>query len=155
MNPIRGTPSLLKFKSLVVYTVLTAFWLSFLGCSYKPAYLQKSQKTPTAERWKVGKIDPSQLSPDEASAFQKMGSPQYIRFFRKLSPERERVYEWIYTDPVHLISFIDGKQVAYVVVDDNPSSWNDDQKKWLFWGGVATAAVAGLGLLYYYLVASK
>jgi hypothetical protein len=65
------------------------------------------------------------------------------------------VYEWVYTDPVRLISFIDGKRVTYVVVDDDPSSLNEDQKKWLFWSGVATGTTAGLGLLYYYLIGSK
>lgn len=155
MNSTRGRTSSLQLKPLVVYSVLAAFLLAPLGCSYKPVYLQKSERTPIAERWKVKKIDPSQLSPDEMFALEKMGSPQYVRFFRKLSPERERVYEWIYTDPVRLISFIGGKQVAYVVVDDDPSSLNDEQKNWLFWSGVTTATAAGLGILYYYLIGSK
>jgi hypothetical protein len=155
MNPTRSMTSSLKLKPLVVYSVLAALLFAPLGCSYKPSYLQKSERTRIAERWKVKKIDPAHLSPDETSALEKMGSPQYIRFYRKLSPERERVYEWIYTDPVRLISFIDGKQVAYVVVDDNPSSLNDEQKKWLFWSGITTATAAGLGLLYYYLIGSK
>ena len=155
MNFTRGRTSLLHLRPLVAYSVLAAFLLASLGCSYKPAYLQKSEKTPLGQRWKVKKIDPARLSPDETFAWEKMGSPQYVRFFRKLSPERERVYEWIYTDPVRLISFIDGKKVAYVVVDDDPSSLNDDQKNWLFWSGVTTATVAGLGILYYYLVGSK
>ena len=148
-------PSLLKLKSWGVSFILAAFLFAPLGCTYKPSYLQKGEKTSVAERWKVKKLDPSQLSAEEASVLKKMGSPQYIRFFRKLSPERERVYEWIYTDPVRLISFIDGKQAAYAVVDDHPSSLNDDQKNGLFWGGVTTATVAGLGLLYYYLAGSK
>lgn len=155
MNPTRGITSFLHLKPLVVYSVLTAFLFAPLGCSYKPFYLTKSEKTPIAERWKVGGIDPSLLSPDETIAWEKMGSPQYIRFFRNLSSERERVYEWIYADPVRLISFIDGRRVAYAVVDDDPSSLNEEQKKWLFWSGVATATTAGLGLLYYYYIGSK
>jgi len=83
---------------------------------------------------------------------EKMGSPQYIRFYRKLDPDRERVYAWVYTEPVRLISFIDGKQVGYVVVDDDPSPLNEHQKKRLFWGSVAIATVGGLGLLYYFIV---
>ncbi len=155
MNPPRGIVSRLRLKPLMVYSVLTAFLSAPLGCGYKPSYLVKSEKTPIAQRWKVGSIDPSSLSADEKMAWEKMGSPQYIRFFRHLTPERERVYEWIYTDPVRLISFIDGKRVAYAVVDENPSSLNEGQKKVLFWSGVTTAAAVGLGLLYYYTLGSK
>ena len=147
--------SLLHLKPLVAYSVLAAFLCAPLGCSYKPSYLTKSEKTPIAERWKVGGIDPALLSPDETIAWEKMGSPQYIRFFRNQSSERERVYEWVYTDPVRLISFMDGKSLGYIVVDDNPSSLNEEQKKWLFWSGVAAATTAGLGLLYYYYIGSK
>lgn len=145
----------LKPKPILVYPLMVALLLASLGCSYKPSYLKKSERTQISERWKVVKIDPSRLSPDETSAFEKMGSPQYIRFYRKLDPMRERVYEWVYTEPARLISFIDGKQVEYVVVDDNPSPLNDDQRKLLFWGGITAAAVGGLGLLYYYFIAGK
>ena len=155
MNPPRGILSFLRLKSLLVYFVLTAFLFAPLGCSYKPSYLIKSEKTPIAQRWKVGGIDPSSLSADERMAWEKMGSPQYIRFFRHLTPERERVYEWIYTNPVRLISFIDGKRVDYAVVDADPSSLNEGQKKVLFWSGIATATAVGLGLLYYYTLGSK
>jgi hypothetical protein len=155
MNPPRGITSILRLKPLVVYTVLTTFMFAPLACSYKPSYLIKSQKTLIAQRWKVGGIDPSSLSADERTAWEKMGSPQYIRFFRHLTSERERVYEWIYTDPVRLVSFIDGKRVAYAVVDDDPSSLNEKQKKRLFWTGIGTATTAGLGLLYFYTLGSK
>lgn len=121
------------------------------GCSYKPSYLQRSEKAQVSNRWKVRKIDPSRLSPDESAVFEKMGSPQYVRFYRELDSDRERVYAWVYAEPVRLISFIDGKQVAYVVVDDDPSAWNEYQKKWFFWGSVAAGTVAGLVLLYYLL----
>jgi len=143
--------SFLKFKFFWIGLVCATLLASFFGCSYKPSYLQKSTRTPVAERWKVEKIDPAKLSPEEASVFEKRGSPQYVRFFRKLDPDRERVYEWIYTDPIRLISFIDGKQVDYVVVDEDPSPLNDYQRKWLFWSSVAAATAGGLGLVYYYL----
>jgi hypothetical protein len=155
MNLRRGMISRFPLKPLVVCSVLITFLFASPGCSYKPSYLVKSEKTPVAERWKVGEIDPSLLSPDEKITWGEKGSPQYIRFFRSLSFERKRVYEWVYTNPVHLLSFIDGKKVAYVVVDDDPSSLNEEQKKWLFWSGVAAGTTAGLGLLYYYLVGSK
>jgi hypothetical protein len=145
-------PSILKFKSFCVYSLSLALLTPSLACSYKPAYLQKSEKTQVAQRWKVQKIDPARLSPEETSVLEKMGPPQFIRFYRKLDPDRERVYMWVYTEPVRLVSFIDRKTVEYVVVDDNPSALNDYQKKWLFWSGVSAAAVVGSGLLYYFLI---
>jgi hypothetical protein len=65
------------------------------------------------------------------------------------------VYEWVYTDPVRLVFFQDGKQVDYIVVDDNPSPFNEYQKKVLFWGGVTSAAAVALGVLSYYLIGRK
>ena len=150
-----GLTPVLKFKSFWVYCLALTFLAAPLSCSYKPAYLQQSEKTPVAERWKVEKIDPSKLPPPEASVYEKMGAPQYIRFYRKLDPNRERVYMWIYTEPVHLVSFIDGKPVGYVVLDANPSPLNDYQKKWLLWGGVSAGTVVALGLLSYFLFGKK
>jgi hypothetical protein len=147
--------SVLQFKSFWVYCLSLTFLATPLACSYKPAYLQKSEKTPVAQRWKVQKIDPSRLSSPEASVFEKMGPPQFIRFYRKLDPDRERVYMWIYTEPVRLVSFIDGKAFDYVLLDDNPSPLNDYQKKWLFWGGISGGTVVALGLLSYYLFGKK
>jgi len=147
--------SILKFKSVCVYLTSLAFLTSSLACSYKPAYLQKSEKTQVVRRWKVQKIDPSRLSSPEASVFEKMGPPQFIRFYRRLDPDRERVYMWIYTEPVRLVSFIDGKAVDYVVLDDNPSPLNEDQKKWLLWGGISAGTVVALGIVSYLLFGKK
>ena len=143
--------AVLKFKSFWVYALVLTFLATPLSCSYKPAYLQMSEKTPVAERWKVQKIDPSKLSPAEAAILEKMGPPQFIRFYRKLDPDRERVYMWIYTEPVRLVSFIDGKPFNYVLLDENLTSLNDYQKKWLFWGGISAGTVVALGVLAYYL----
>ncbi len=137
----------------MVYALVVALLASPFGCSLKPPYLQKSKKTEIGERWRVAQIDPARLSPDEAQAYQTAGVPQFIRFHRQHTADRERVYTWIYTDPVRLFFFIDGKKVDYVVVDDNPSSLNDHQKKVLLWSGVTAGVIAGLGLLYYYFVA--
>ena len=137
----------------VVYGLIIALLASPFGCSLKPSYLQKSEKTEIGERWRVAKIDPARLSPDEAQTYKTAGAPQFIRFHRRHTLERERVYTWIYTNPVRLFFFIDGKKVNYVVVDDNPSSLNDYQKKVLLWSGVTVGVIAGLGLLYYYFVA--
>ena len=143
--------SVLKFKSFWVWALVLTFLAISLSCSYTPAYLQKSEKTQVAERWKVQEINPLKLSPAEASLFEKMGPPQFIRFYRKLDPDRERVYMWIYTEPVRLVSFIDGKTVDYVLLDDNLTPLNDYQKKWLLWGGISAGTVVALGLLSYYL----
>jgi hypothetical protein len=149
VNPFR------TFKSFWAYTILAAFLFPSFSCSYKPAYLQKSGKTQVSDRWKVEKINPSLLSPDEKSVYQTMGTPQFIRFYRKLSPDRERVYAWVYTEPVRFVTFLAGKKVNYVVLDDDLSSLNEYQKKTLFWAGVTTGVVAGLGLLYYYFFGNK
>ena len=149
MNP------LLRFKSFGVYTLLTAFLLSSAACSYKPAYLQQGRKTQVSERWKVEKINSSLLSPDEKSAYEAFGSPQFIRFYRRLSVDREKVYAWVYTEPVVFITFIDGKKIDYAVLDEDLSSLNEYQRKLLFWGGITTGAVVGLGLLYYYFIGKK
>lgn len=147
--------SIVKFKSVWAYCLLLTFLATPLACSYKPAYLQKSEKTLVAERWKVQKINPSRLSPAETSLFEKMGPPQFIRFYRKLDSDRERVYMWIYTEPVRFVSFIDGKAFEYVLLDANPSPLNDYQKKWLLWGGISAGAVVALGLASFYLLGRK
>jgi hypothetical protein len=147
--------SIARFKSVWAYCLLVTFLASPLACSYKPAYLQKSEKTPVAERWKVQKIDPSRLSPAEASLFEKMGPPQFIRFYRKLDPTRERVYMWIYTDPLHFVSFVDGKAFDYVLLDANSSPLNDYQKRSLLVGGISAGTVVALGVLSFYLFGKK
>ncbi len=103
----------------------------------------------------MGKINSTLLSPDEKSVFETMGSPQYIRFYRKMSVDREKVYAWVYTEPPRLVTFLDGKKIDYVVLDDDLSSLNEFQRDMLFWGGITAATLAALGLLYYYFVANK
>ncbi len=144
--------SFLNFKSFVVYFVSVSFLMTSLGCSYKPSYLQRGEGAQVSDRWRVRKIDPSKLSPDESAVLEKMGSPQYIRFYRTLDDDRERVYAWVYTAPVRLISFVNRKQVGYVVIDEDPSSLNEQQKNWFFWSSVTAATIGGLALLYYFIV---
>lgn len=126
-----------------------------MGCSYKPNYLKKSSRTEVSDRWLVKQIDEERLSPAERAIWERYGPPHYIRFFRQLSFQREKVYEWIYIEPFNLFTFIDGKEVPYVVVDDDPSPFNEQQKKRIFWGSIAAATAAGAGLLYYYLAGNK
>jgi hypothetical protein len=146
---------LLRFKSIWIYTTLLAFLGSSFACSYKPAYLQDGKTAEVSERWRVEKINPAGLSADEKSVLETFGTPDYIRFFRKRSLEREKVYAWIYVEPVRFVTFIDGKKTDYAVLDEDLSSLNDHQRNMLFWGGIAVGTVAALGLLYYYFVAKK
>ena len=145
-------PSFLRPRSFLVFLTLAALVFSPLGCSYKPSYLQKSESTKVSERWKVLKVDPAKLSADEKGVYEKMGPPAYVRFFRNLSVERAKVYEWVYDEPVQLFTFINGKKVEYAVLDEDPSSLNAAEKKVLLWTGIiagSVAAVAG-GVYYFY-----
>ncbi len=141
-------------KFLVILTS-TALLALPTACSYKPGYLQQSQKTPIPERWRAFKINTGKLSPDELEVYKKMGPPQYVRFYRHLSLDRERVYEWIYTDPepVRLVSFMKGKKLTYVVVDDKTTPLNESQKNTLFWTGITAGSIVAVGALYYFLFA--
>ena len=146
MNP------LLRFKSIWIYTLILAFLGSSIACGYKPSYLQKGKTAEVSERWRVEKIDPALLSTDEKSVLETFGTPDYIRFFRKRSLEREKVYAWIYQEPARFVTFIDGKKTDYAVLDEDLSSLNEHQKDLLFWGEVTVGTVAALGLLYYLFV---
>ncbi len=143
---------LAKLKSFFIFFLCFCLVVSSAGC-YKPAYLDKTEKGEVPERWKVKAIDRSRLSPDEKAVFETMGAPQYVRYFRRLSPDRERVHEWIYTNPPRLVSFIDGKKLDYVVLDADLSSLTYQERRKLFWAGITTGVVVGLGLIYYYLFA--
>jgi len=137
-----------KLRAFLIYFLVITLLAPLFAC-YKPAYLQKSQKTEVAERWRVKDIDPTRLSAEEKIVFAAMGPPTFIRFFRKLSPEREGVYEWVYTDPVRLVYFADGKQLEYVVMDEDLSRLNYQERKARLYVTITTAVVAGLGLVGY------
>jgi hypothetical protein len=145
----------LRFKIICVYLLLTAFLGSSTACGYKPAYLKEGKTAEVSERWRVKKIDPALLSSDEKSVLERFGNPDYIRFYRKRSLEREKVYAWIYANPARFVTFIDGNKVDYAVLDEDLSSLNEHQHNMLFWGGITAGTLAALGLLYYYLVAKK
>lgn len=101
------------------------------------------------------KINSARLSADEKSILETFGTPDYIRFYRHRSLEREKAYAWIYLEPVRFVTFIDGKKVDYAVLDDDLSSLNEHQRNMLFWGGITAGTVAALGLLYYYFIAKE
>ena len=146
---------LLRFKSIFVYTLLPAFLFSSVACSSRPAYLQKGKTAEVSARWKVEKINPARLSADEKSILQQYGTPEYIRYYRRLSPQREKVYAWVYSDPARFVTFINGKKLDYVVLDDNLTSLNEQQRNSLFWGGIIAGSVAALGLAFYYFASKK
>jgi hypothetical protein len=146
---------LLRLKSICVYTLLTAFLVSSAACSYKPAYLQEGKKAEISERWKVQKINPKRLSPDEKSTLEQFGTPDYIRFYRRLSQQREKVYAWVYADPVRFVTFVEGKKIDYVVLDEDLDWLNEQQKNMRFWGVIVAGSIAAVGLLYYHFVAKK
>ena len=146
---------LLRLKFICVYTLLSAFLVSSVACSFKPAYLQESKKAEISERWKVQKINPKRLSADEKTTLEQFGTPDYIRFYRRLSQKREGVYAWVYADPVRFVTFVDGKKIDYVVLDEDLTMWNEQQKNKLFWGGIVAASVAAVGLLAYYFINKK
>ena len=146
-------PSSLRPRSFLVFLTLTSLVFSPLGCSYKPSYLQKSESTKVSERWRVLKLDPSKLSADEKGVYDRMGPPGYVRFFRNLTVDREKVYEWVYEDPVQLFTFINGKKVDSTVLDEDPSSLNPAEKKVLLWTGIIVVSVAVVaGGIYYFLI---
>ena len=143
-----------KFRAFWVYLLIVAGLTPSMGC-YKPRYLQKSEATEVSHRWRVQAIEPSLLTEDERQIFTILGPPAYIRFFRRLSPERERVYAWVYTEPVRVVCFVDGKHLPYVLVDENLSSLNYQERRWRLYGSIGAAAAAGVGLLTYYLIGRK
>ncbi|HSR13905.1 MAG TPA: hypothetical protein VLS90_20825 [Thermodesulfobacteriota bacterium] len=138
-------------KKFLTGALCALFLFSAAACGYQPSYLRKSEKTTIPDRWKVAGINPVLLSADEKAVLEKMGPPQYIRFFRRNSLQREKVYAWIYASPPSEVFFMNGKKADYVVVDDDLSSLNEYQKKTLFWGAIAVGAVAAVGGLTYYL----
>lgn len=141
----------LRFKIICVYAILAAFLGSSAACGYKPAYLKEGKTAEVSERWRVQKIDPALLSADEKLVLEKFGNPDYIRFYRKRSLEREKVYAWIYAEPARFVTFIDGKKVDYAVLDEDLSSMNEHQRNMLFWGGITAGTLAVIGGLAYYL----
>ncbi len=134
-----------KLKYIFVFLTLIAFLSLTFGCGYKPSYLKKSESTKVKERWKVVQIDPRKLSTDEKAVYEKMGQPTYVRFFRHLSVDRAKVYEWVYAEPLQFFLFMNGKKMDYVVLDENPSSLNEAEKKALLYTGIGVGIVAVIG----------
>lgn len=118
------------------------------GCAPQAAYMRKWQSAESiSNRWAGGTIQADRLSEDEAAAFEQLGTPDVIRFYRRV-PTRERVYAWVYEPSNQVLWFVDGQRVDYVEVDSNtlPLSQAAQQtlKQKAFAGGVLAGAVGAL-----------
>jgi hypothetical protein len=118
------------------------------GCTPHASYMQKWQPVERiANRWSGGTIRADRLSEDEKAAFEALGTPDVIRFFRQV-PTSERVYAWIYEASNQVIWFVDGQQVDYVEVDSNPLplSWAERQtlQQKIFAGGILAGTIGAL-----------
>ncbi len=145
----------LKFKIIIIYAVVAAFLGALASCGHRPAYLKEGKTAELSERWRVTKIDPALLSADEKAVLEGFGPPDYIRFYRKRSLDREKVYAWIYAEPARFVTFVEGKKVDYAVLDEDLSSFNEHQRNMLFWGGIAAGTLAAIGLVAFYFATKE
>lgn len=132
---------------------LIALACLFMGCTAQASYMRGwSQEATQGHRWTGGTLKPDKLSEDEATAYQKLGAPGTIRYFRALHT-RQPVYEWLYDDQDEIIWFVEGKRVEYVAVDTNPSGLRKETRETIrqkaVTGGVLGVVVGGFaaGLL--------
>ena len=126
--------------------------LLLAGCSNRASYMRKWQPVERiANRWTGGTLKEHKLSEDEAAVFQELGTPDTIRFFRG-TLERERVYQWLYSEQEQIVWFVEGRRVDYVVVDTDTSSRTKDSREKLqrkaIRGGVVTGLVGGIAALF-------
>jgi hypothetical protein len=118
------------------------------GCTPQASYMRKWQPAERiANRWAGGTIRAERLSKDEATTFKKLGTPDVIRFYRRV-PTRERVYAWIYEASHQVVWFVDGQRVDYVDVDTNPLPLSRAERQTFkhqaFTGGVLAGTVGAL-----------
>jgi hypothetical protein len=104
--------------------------LAAVGCTYKPGYIQ-GESTDVPRRWRVEKVEPAGLSPDQRATLEGRGPPTYVRFFREVET-RKPVYAWIYAgegEAVDLVWFVDGVQVEDIAVDSDPSAYSSTTRR--------------------------
>jgi hypothetical protein len=120
-----------RFPRGILQGIIVALMLLALGaCTYKPGYL-KGVSTEVPQRWKVEKIVPGRLSPDQRTTLEDRGPPTYVRFFREVET-RNPVYVWIYADTgeaVDVVWFVDGKRVENIAVDSDPSAFSSNTRR--------------------------
>lgn len=113
------------------------------GCTPQAKYMQKWQPADNmSTRWAGGTIREDRLSEDEATVFKELGTPDVIRFYRRV-PTRDRVYTWIYEAPNQVIWFVEGQRVDYVEVDANTLSLSRAEQQTLKQKAFASGVVAG------------
>ena len=120
-----------RFPRGILQGSIAALMMLALGaCTHKPGYL-KGVSTEVPQRWKVEKITPGRLSPDQRTTLEDRGPPTYVRFFREVET-RNPVYAWIYTDTgeaVDVVWFVDGKRVENIAVDSDPSAFSSTTRR--------------------------
>lgn len=120
-----------RFLRGLLRGMLAALMALTLGaCTHKPGYLTGAS-TDVPQRWKVEKISPGRLSPDQRAALEDRGPPTYVRFFRQVET-RDPVYAWIYADAgeaVDVVWFVDGKRVEDIAVDSDPSAFSSTTRR--------------------------
>jgi len=118
------------------------------GCSGQAAYMRGWQlDTAHLHRWSGGKLKAEKLSDDEKTVYTELGTPDTIRFFRTVQT-RQRVYEWLYQQPIRIVWFVDGQRVDYVAVDTDPSGFKKETRETaqtkLIKGGIVGGIVGGV-----------
>ena len=126
--------------------------LLLAGCSQQAHYMRQWQPVERiAHRWTGGTLHEDKLSEDEVAVFRELGTPETIRFFRSVL-ERQRVYQWLYSEKEQIVWFVDGKRVDYVVVDTNTSSRTKAAREALqrkaIQGGLVTGFVGGIAAVF-------
>jgi hypothetical protein len=119
------------FRPGLLHGILAALLVLTLGaCTYKPGYLTGAS-TEIPQRWRVEKIAPGGLSPDQRTTLEDRGPPTYVRFFRQVET-RDPVYAWIYGDSgeaVDIVWFVDGKRADNLAVDTDPSAFSSTTRR--------------------------
>jgi hypothetical protein len=119
------------FRPGFLHCMLVALLVLTLGaCTYKPGYLTGAS-TEIPQRWRVEKITPGGLSPDQRTTLEDRGPPTYVRFFRQVET-RDPVYAWIYGDSqeaVDIVWFVDGKRAENLAVDSDPSAYSSTTRR--------------------------
>lgn len=118
------------------------------GCSAQATYMRGWDLAPShTQRWSGGKLKADKLSDDEKAVYTELGTPDTIRFFRTVET-RQRVYEWLYQQPIRIVWFVDGKRVDYVAVDTQQSSFKKETRETLdaklIKGGIVGGIVGGI-----------
>jgi hypothetical protein len=123
------------------------------GCSIKPGYLEESTVV-FENRWKVQKIDPADLSPDEKQVYDSLGPPTYVRLFRTMDT-RQKAYAWIYDQPeapVEVVVFIEGKRVEEAALDPDTSALRESTRRTMRTVSLVAGVIALVPLIIFFVI---